>query len=80
MRGIMNQRRWLIIIGLTAAILLNVNAQETDYDESKVPKYILPDALTLCDGTKVKNVAGEAAAGNPEAFPRGGLRQVPGQA
>ena len=55
MQAITNQRRRLIIIGLAAVILLNVNAQETNYDESKVPKYTLPDALRLCDGTKVKD-------------------------
>ena len=55
MQAIRNQRQRLIIIGLAATILLNVNAQETNYDESKVPKYSLPDALKLCDGTKVKD-------------------------
>jgi len=55
MQAIRNQRRQLIIIVLASAILSNVNAQETNYDESKVPKYVLPDALRLCDGTKVKD-------------------------
>ncbi|MHC4394900.1 MAG: alpha/beta hydrolase family protein [Planctomycetota bacterium] len=50
-----SQIRWAVIIVLTAVCVLNSNAQETNYDESKVPKYKLPDPLTLCDGTKVKD-------------------------
>jgi len=34
---------------------LTIEAQETNYDESKVPKYELPDPLVFNDGTPVKN-------------------------
>jgi len=46
---------------LTLTFILSVNiafAQQIviNYDESKVPDYVLPDALTLNDGTKVTTV------------------------
>jgi len=50
-----NQTRLTKIIGLIALCILNAGAKEPNYDESKVPKYELPDPLTFCDGTKVKN-------------------------
>ena len=33
-----------------------MQAQEFNYDESKVPSYTLPDALTTLNGKKVKTV------------------------
>ena len=33
-----------------------LQAQEFNYDESKVPSYTLPDALTTLKGKKVKTV------------------------
>jgi hypothetical protein len=35
---------------------LFMQAQPINYDESKVPSYTLPDALTTLKGKKVKNV------------------------
>ena len=35
---------------------LCMQAQEFNYDESKVPSYTLPDALTTLKGKKVKTV------------------------
>jgi len=46
-------RRAMIVLATICA--LNAKAQETIYDESKVPEYTLPDPLLLCDGTKVKD-------------------------
>ena len=40
---------------LIAVCPLNAAAPQVNYDEAKVPKYTLPDPLTLCDGTRVKD-------------------------
>ncbi len=44
-------KKYLLILFLFAS--LQLAAQPTNYDESKVPEYTLPDALTMNDGTKV---------------------------
>ena len=42
-----------VMIVLAVICALNAKAQETNYDESKVPEYTLADPLLLGDGTKV---------------------------
>jgi hypothetical protein len=46
-----------ILLTFLFAILLQTGgeAQEVNYDESKVPKYTLPEPLLLADGTKVSD-------------------------
>ncbi len=61
-----NQIRWTIIIGLTAACVPNANAQQTNYDKSKVPKYTLPNPLVLRDGTKVEDAKTWSQKRRPE--------------
>ena len=50
-------RTKLTILFLAASFLpaARIMAQETNYDEDKVGAYVLPDALTTCDGRKVTN-------------------------
>ena len=43
-----------IIITLLIVSILSGGARVVNYDESKVPKYELPDPLTFCNGTKVE--------------------------
>lgn len=50
-----NQAWWAIAIVLAAGCLLIAQPEETNYDESKVPKFTLPDPLVLCDGAKVQD-------------------------
>jgi len=50
-----NQAWWAIAIVLAAGCLLIAQPEETNYDESKVPNYTLPDPLVLCDGAKVQD-------------------------
>jgi hypothetical protein len=46
----------ILLIFLFATLLETVAAaQEVNYDESKVPKYTLPESLLLADGTKVSD-------------------------
>jgi len=44
-----------LIIVLLAVLSVHSQAQEPNYDESRVPKYTLPDPLQLSDGTQVIN-------------------------
>lgn len=50
-----NQAWWAIAIVLAGRCLLIAQPEETNYDESKVPSYTLPDPLVLCDGAKVQD-------------------------
>jgi len=50
-----NQAWWAIAIVPAAVCLLIAQPEETNYDESKVPNYTLPDPLVLCDGAKVQD-------------------------
>ena len=44
----------VVVIGLSLLWALAASAKsKTNYDESKVPNYILPELLTCNDGTKV---------------------------
>jgi len=43
----------LSIFLFTATLAIGAQAQDVNYDESKVPKYVLPDLLLLADGIKV---------------------------
>jgi hypothetical protein len=61
-----DQSRWKITIVLVAVCVLNADAQQTNYDESKVPKYTLPDPLVLGDGTKVKDAKTWSQKRRPE--------------
>ncbi len=47
---------FVLLIALIFAQLLSAQQFEPNYDESKVPKYILPDVLTTFNGKKVKSV------------------------
>ncbi len=51
----MNRGLWIAATCLTCALTLRAQAVKPtpNYDESKVPHYVLPDPLTLLDGTKV---------------------------
>ena len=64
----MTIRRLAITAVLVASWSATTQAQpdEYNYDESKVPKFTLPDPLTLLDGTKVANVATWRAKRRPE--------------
>lgn len=44
-----------LLIGFLCVIFFTVKGQEPNYDESKVPQYILPDPLTMENGGKVTN-------------------------
>ena len=53
----MKTRNHLIVGIITVFFLMGttVQAQETNYNESKVGTYVLPDALTTLNGQKVVN-------------------------
>ena len=55
---------------LCAALVASAFAQRpgTNYDESKVPKYTLPDPLRLADGQKVRDAATWNKRRRPEIF------------
>src|SRR5665648_148092 len=50
----------LIILPLFLAVIFSLSAQQsvTNYDESKVPVYTLPDPLIFNDGSRVRNKKG----------------------
>jgi len=58
-----------LVFCLLAAVLVgtaNTGADEANYDESKVPKYTLPDPLVMLDGRKVADAATWKAQRRPE--------------
>lgn len=48
-------RRYLSYMVLFLLCAFNVNAQEINYDESKVPQYTLPDPLVMENGQKISS-------------------------
>lgn len=47
----------LLILLVAAFLAINAQAQDVNYDESKVPRYSLPDPLLLADATKVTDAS-----------------------
>ena len=74
-------RCWKILPAATFCIALlpcaGVDAQ-TNYDESKVPEYTLPDPLVAADGTKVTDAETWLAKRRPEILERlrAGYRRI----
>ena len=79
----------ILIFSFTVPIMLSMQAQEANYDESRVPAYVLPDLLLSEDGSKVTTAEEWEAARRPEIlglfeeyiygrFPGGDLRQSAG--
>ena len=64
----MKTRNYLIagIITVFSLMGTTVQAQETNYDESKVGTYVLPDALTMHNGQEVVNKEQWEAERRPE--------------
>ncbi len=61
---------WYMCLAIVAAIFIasigNAAPPGTNYDESKVPKFTLPDPLICLDGTPVRDVQGWQTKRRPE--------------
>jgi hypothetical protein len=69
----------VLVLSLCSSSLL---AQKTNYDESKVPEYTLPDPLQLADGSQVKDAAAWRVKRRPqivELFERQMYGRAPGR-
>ena len=76
MKGKLFTRIVLLITCL--AFVLPGNAGAVNYDESKVPDYVLPDVLTCADGTSVSSVQRLPALETTEPLPRAKARSTSG--
>ena len=68
MRTVSASLRGLIAICLICVFVLTAAGQEANYDESKVPKYTLPDPLVCADGTKVRDAQTWVQKRRPEVL------------
>jgi len=57
---------WLLAAGVCAVVAMAAASDAANYDETKVPKYTLPDPLVMADGTKVADAAAWRAKRRPE--------------
>jgi len=67
----MNVRTALHLVtlaGLLLALQMQAQSQDTNYDESKVPKYTLPDPLVLASGDRVTDAETWRTKRRPEVF------------
>ncbi|HJN82480.1 MAG TPA: acetylxylan esterase, partial [Verrucomicrobiota bacterium] len=60
------RRLSLAIATLTGLTMSDSTLPAANYDEAKVPKYELPDPLTMRDGTKVKSASDWIEKRRPE--------------
>ena len=56
----------LVAIGCICGSLLHAEPPDTNYDESKVPAYTLPDPLVMADGAAVEDAQSWTTARRPE--------------
>ncbi len=67
----MRVRLNLICVSVMTILLAStggLNAQETNYDEAKIPQYTLPDPLRCADGTRVTNAETWTQKRRPEVL------------
>ena len=57
-----------MLLLVLAGLLAGAAQAQTNYDEAKVPKYVLPDPLVCADGTKVTDAETWRAKRRPEIF------------